>query len=160
MECTDFRICWEWEIWGNAQWSLSNEGFVASHYLTQDGLGRIIASFPSILYFVADMLFKTNGRIRFFERKKIMKLYIHKMAKHYAKCRSHNLKTHITFLKTQFILDIIPYKLWQDVWHQLCELKPLLSLSTCHNTSFHSLSFLKECPKRSLEITFSCHDKK
>ena len=33
--------------------------------LHKTGLGRIVTSFPSILYFVADMLFKTNGRICF-----------------------------------------------------------------------------------------------
>ena len=32
--------------------------------------GRIVTSFPSILYFVVDMLFKTNGRIHFLNSKK------------------------------------------------------------------------------------------
>ena len=30
--------------------------------------GRIVTSFPSILYFLPDMLFKTNGRICFLEK--------------------------------------------------------------------------------------------
>ena len=33
------------------------------------GLVRIVSSFPSILYFVTDMFFKTNGRICSFEKK-------------------------------------------------------------------------------------------
>ena len=34
------------------------------------GLVRIVASFPSILYFVGDMLFKTYGKICSFEKMK------------------------------------------------------------------------------------------
>ena len=30
--------------------------------------GRIVTSFPSILYFVADIIFKTNGRICFLKK--------------------------------------------------------------------------------------------
>ena len=33
-------------------------------------LGRIVISFPSILYFVVNMLIKTNVRISFFEEEK------------------------------------------------------------------------------------------
>ena len=36
----DCKICWEWEIWGNAQSISSNEGSMASHRLTQDWLGK------------------------------------------------------------------------------------------------------------------------
>ena len=36
--------------------------------LHKTGWGRIVTSFPSILYFVADMLFKTNGRICFLNK--------------------------------------------------------------------------------------------
>ena len=39
--------------------------------LHKTGLGRIVASFASILYFVANMFFKANGRICFFEKKYI-----------------------------------------------------------------------------------------
>ena len=39
--------------------------------LHKTDLGWIVASFPSILYFVVDMLFKTNGRICSFEKKKV-----------------------------------------------------------------------------------------
>ena len=58
-----------WKI-EDAWSSLSNEGFMASNCLTQDGLGNDrVTSFPSILYFVADILFKTNGRICFLKIK-------------------------------------------------------------------------------------------
>ena len=38
--------------------------------LHKTGLGRIVISFLSILYFVVNMLIKTNGRISFFEEEK------------------------------------------------------------------------------------------
>ena len=42
------------------------------------GLVRIVSSFPSILYFVTDMFFKTNGRICSFEkRKKVYRFPFH-----------------------------------------------------------------------------------
>ena len=42
-------------------------------YPTERKPGRIVTSFPSILYFVADMFFKTNGRICFLEKNKSQK---------------------------------------------------------------------------------------
>ena len=38
--------------------------------------GKIVTSFPSILYFVADMLFKTKGRICFLNEKTMLVLKI------------------------------------------------------------------------------------
>ena len=44
------------------------------------GLVRIVSSFPSILYFVADMFFKTNGRICSFGEKKKKKYDVYVMS--------------------------------------------------------------------------------
>ena len=46
--------------------------------LHKTDLGRIVVSFPSIWYFVADMLFKTNSRVCFFENKKVVCLILSK----------------------------------------------------------------------------------
>ena len=51
--------------WRSAQSRLSNEGLMGSYCLTQDGLGKDNHFLSIILYFVVDMLFKTNGRICF-----------------------------------------------------------------------------------------------
>ena len=59
-------VCFNY--WGSAKSSLSNERFMASQCLTQDGLGKDNHFLSIILYFVADMLFKTNGRICFLNK--------------------------------------------------------------------------------------------
>ena len=46
---------------------LSNEGSMATHCLTQNGLGRIVTSLFGILYLIC--LFKTNGRLCCLEKK-------------------------------------------------------------------------------------------
>ena len=61
-----FMVCFNY--WGSAQSSLSNEGFMASYCLTQDGLGKNNHFLSIILYFVVDMLYKTNGRICFLNK--------------------------------------------------------------------------------------------
>ena len=58
-----FMVCFNY--WGSVQSSLSKEGFMASYCLTQDGLGKDNHLLSIILYFVADILFYTNGRICF-----------------------------------------------------------------------------------------------
>ena len=45
-----FMVCFNY--WGSAQSSLSNEGFMASHCLKKDKLGKNFASLFRILYFV------------------------------------------------------------------------------------------------------------
>ena len=61
-----FMVCFNY--WGSVQSSLWNEEFMASYCLTQDGLGKDNHFLSIILYFIVDMLFKTNGRICFLNK--------------------------------------------------------------------------------------------